>query len=259
MRRLFPLALIAGCATVDDGRPASQRIADLAADAAAAPLAVVIETVAGPVLDQADRAAKRIGETRADRRRLKDARALCLADPERFAAACELAFPEFADDSLPAPGPAAAPDLSPAEPRPARSDEPAGLRDSLRRHEGFRATPYPDRNGLLHIGYGRNLGVTVEQAEAMLERDVADAVAKARRVVGADYWYGLPEACRAVVSELAYTMTEQSLRGFWGMIAALRRGDREAAARELLDSKWAREDVSEERSRALAYLMRYGE
>lgn len=66
----------------------------------------------------------------------------------------------------------------------------AGLR-LIQKCEGFRATPYPDPAGFLTIGYGHRLqpgesipnGITQQQAEQYLAKDVSAAEAAVLRLV----------------------------------------------------------------------------
>ena len=268
---------LAGCATAPgDERTAAERLTSGVFEAMAKPVAVVVDTVAGPALDEAEDAANRIHEFRQSRRHRRDARALCLADPSLYAGACAIAFPNFStnppvEQSEAPPEPRGAPPaaVSPVT-QPRGSTPPAapperetalawnqvwnGVADSVREHEGLRLTPYPDRNGVPHIGYGHR--ITPQEAEALLARDLVVATAGARTAVGADVWSRLASSPRGVLVEMAYVMGATGLAGFDRMITALRRGDRHTAADEILDSDFA--DQVGDRAEVLALRMRYG-
>ena len=62
---------------------------------------------------------------------------------------------------------------------------------------------------------------------------------------------------RRARANMGYQLGIAELMGFKRMLAAMERGDYEAAAREMLDSKWARQD-SPGRARRLAERMRRG-
>lgn len=129
------------------------------------------------------------------------------------------------------------------------------LIESVRRHEGYRRYPYRDTVGVLTIGYGRNLeavGVLPEEAEQMLLNDLGRAVDAASRYW---WWFGLPDDAQRVVVEMIYQLGPLGFARFVRMIGALERGDYDAAADEMLESRWARQ--TPERARELAERMRH--
>ena len=128
------------------------------------------------------------------------------------------------------------------------------LAATLREAEGFSPTVYPDPNGLPHIGYGHQL--TPAEADALLAADMAEARAGAARVVGEPTWGELDEARRDVLVEMAYMLGESRFAGFQRMLAALRAGDFEAAADEILTSRLDTQVPT--RTARLAAVMREG-
>lgn len=112
----------------------------------------------------------------------------------------------------------------------------------LRRHEGFRGKPYRDLGGNLSIGYGRNLddlGISRDEALLLLENDVE----RATREVRAAFPWSLtiePQRFEALVN-MNFNLGLTRLRTFKKFLAALEAGDYETAAREMLDSRWARQ------------------
>ena len=131
---------------------------------------------------------------------------------------------------------------------------PGDLAATLREAEGFSPTIYPDPNGIPHIGYGHQL--TPAEAEALLAADMATARAAAARVVGEPAWGDLDEARRDVLVEMAFMAGEEGLAGFRRMLGAVRVGDIEAAADEILASRLA--EQLPDRARRLAAAMREG-
>uniref|UniRef100_A0A7V2F643 Lysozyme n=1 Tax=Rhodothermus marinus TaxID=29549 RepID=A0A7V2F643_RHOMR len=132
------------------------------------------------------------------------------------------------------------------------------LRRMLIVHEGLRLKPYRDAVGKLTIGYGRNLedvGISLEEAELMLEHDLDRAIQAAKEVVpGFDV---LDEVRQAVLVNMAFNIGRAGLASFKRMRAALALGDFERAASEMLDSLWARQVGR--RAQELAEMMRTGQ
>lgn len=154
--------------------------------------------------------------------------------------------------------------------------EIAQLVASLKRHEGYRANPYLCPAGKLTIGYGRNLedapltgaewrelwnrgDIAVSLSREGAERLLRSALARLERQCEThfDFWHALNDARQNVLVEMAFQLGFDGLRGFRRMLAALRRHDYAGAAREGLDSKWARED-SPARARRLMRQMEMG-
>jgi len=128
----------------------------------------------------------------------------------------------------------------------------------VKRHEGLRLKPYKDTVGKLTIGYGRNLedvGITLEEAELMLEHDLDRALKDAREVIAG--FDELDEVRQAVLVDMAFNLGRAGLAGFRNMRAALALGDFERAASEMLDSLWARQVGR--RAQELADMMRSGQ
>lgn len=132
----------------------------------------------------------------------------------------------------------------------------AGALDDLRVDEGLRLTPYRDTRGVLTIGYGINLdqGITRVEAEMLLEGRVADRIGAL--TVTLPWFPTLAPARQRVLINMAYQLGVGGLLGFRHMLEALRRGDYELAADEMLDSDWARQTPA--RAQRLAQEMRAG-
>lgn len=134
------------------------------------------------------------------------------------------------------------------------------LLEQLKRHEGYRQHPYLDTKGVLTIGIGRNLehrGILSQEAKVLLTNDVNDfdqMLSHRFPVVN-----NLNPARRNVLVNMAFNMGMKGIASFEKMWAAIGVGDFEQAAEQMLDSKWAREDVAVSRSSELAEQMRTGE
>lgn len=85
--------------------------------------------------------------------------------------------------------------------------------------EGLRLKVYTCTAGKLTIGYGRNLEDTgITEAEA-----------------------SIPEQRLYVLTDMIFNIGYTRVLGFKKMLAAIKRDDYKAAAKEMLDSNWARQ------------------
>lgn len=112
----------------------------------------------------------------------------------------------------------------------------------LIRDEGLALKPYRDTVGKLTVGVGQDLddvGLTREEAMHLLENDIRNV--ERDLDFHAPWWRGLPEPCRRALMNMCFNLGWPRLSQFQRMLAALRAGDFETAAREALDSKWARQ------------------
>lgn len=142
---------------------------------------------------------------------------------------------------------------------------------SVQRHEGFRATVYDDATGepivpgsivIGHptIGYGWALDVTpMSRAQAFKHLTETLDERKFDVLMKLPWLAELDDVRRNVVVELAYNLGLGGLLAFTRMLDALKRRRWVLAGEELLDSKWAREDVSTERSTRLHRMLVSGE
>ncbi|MFQ5540210.1 MAG: glycoside hydrolase family protein [Candidatus Binatia bacterium] len=131
------------------------------------------------------------------------------------------------------------------------------LHDMLIRHEGLRLKPYLDTKKKLTIGVGRNLddvGITRDEAWALLNNDIARV---RREVKRAFPWFSkLNPVRKDVVLNMVFNLGLQRFRVFRKAIAAIKAKDWDEAARQMLDSRWARQVGR--RARELAAMMRRG-
>ena len=112
----------------------------------------------------------------------------------------------------------------------------------LKQDEGYSARLYHCTAGKPTIGYGRNLediGINREEAEGMLENDVKAVLCDLGRALP---WYGyLPEPIARALANMCFNMGLPRLLTFKKMLSALKDGDYEQAAREALNSRWAKQ------------------
>ena len=109
-------------------------------------------------------------------------------------------------------------------------------------NEGLRLKPYYDTVGKLTIGVGRNLtdnGITEDEAMYMLENDIKRAVQDLQRIFinFNDY----DEHVKAVLIDMMFNLGFNRFMTFKKFIKAIKEGDLETAAKEMIVSKWARQ------------------
>lgn len=126
------------------------------------------------------------------------------------------------------------------------------------REEGFRSHPYRCSEGYLTVGYGTNLdaGLSREEAALLLRHRLDRAAAEVARALP---WSGdLDDIRRSVLVAMTYQLKGgiAGLLRFKGTLAAVQRGDWDAAARGMLSSLWARQTPA--RARRTADVMRTG-
>jgi lysozyme len=131
------------------------------------------------------------------------------------------------------------------------------LKQRIRDHEGFRLEPYRDSEGILTVGYGRNLEsvpFTRAEVELMFETDFRRAEQGAENFQFCEH---LNAARRGAVIEMIFQMGATGVGKFIKFRSACMRHDWETAAIEMLDSKWAKQ--TPKRARELAGIFERGE
>lgn len=131
---------------------------------------------------------------------------------------------------------------------------------SVKEHEGLRLSPYHCTADKLTIGYGRRLdrpggGITKGEAEDMLRHDLQDALMHAEGLF--PNLSALSANRQRVIVEMIHQLGPTGVRGFSKFRKAISRGDWDAAADEMLDSKWHRKDTPA-RAKKLAARFRQG-
>ncbi len=131
------------------------------------------------------------------------------------------------------------------------------LEKLLIRHEGLKNTVYRCPAGRLTVGVGRNLednGITDEEALILLRNDIRRCELALDAALG--YWRMLSPPRQRVLISMCFQLGLKGLLGFKRMLAALEDGEYAQAARELLDSKMARQIPL--RAKELARLLELG-
>lgn len=131
------------------------------------------------------------------------------------------------------------------------------VKERLRKEEGLRLKPYRCSAKKLTIGYGRNIednGISIGEAEYLLENDVKSVIQQLN--VKIPWINSLTENRQVVLVDMAFNLGIGGLLLFKNTLAMIQRGDYEAAAKAMLQSKWATQVGN--RAEALSELMRLG-
>ena len=134
---------------------------------------------------------------------------------------------------------------------------PTNIFDQLRRDEGVRLKLYTDTVGKLTIGVGRNLsdvGISYEEATTLLQNDVVKA--QEELVANLPLYTALDPIRQAALVNMVFNLGIHGFLTFTTAIGYMQAGNWDAAATELLNSKWARQVG--ERATRLAEQIRTG-
>jgi lysozyme len=130
-------------------------------------------------------------------------------------------------------------------------------RSQLMVDEGVKRFPYRDTVGKLTVGCGRNLddvGLSDDEINYLLNNDLFRAEKTARALfAGFDR---LSDARKAVLVNMAFNLGQTRLAGFHRLREAVKEQDWEQAAKEMIDSRWAKQ--TGQRAVRLANQMREG-
>lgn len=138
---------------------------------------------------------------------------------------------------------------------------PASLEEMLRLDESEVLHAYPDHLGLWTIGVGRLIdrrrggGISTVESAMLLGNDLARIDAGLDRLV--PWWRELDVPRRAVLQGMAFQMGLDGLAGFALTLIKVRQRDFDAAAAEMLRSRWAQQ--TPERAHRMSEQMRTGE
>lgn len=102
--------------------------------------------------------------------------------------------------------------------------------------------PYSDTEGHLTVGYGHLIenGISEAVADKLLREDILLAEADAQSLLGKSYRL-LNRPRQAVLVNMAFNLGLPRLKQFKHMIQEIELGEYASAAREMLDSKWAKQ------------------
>jgi len=111
----------------------------------------------------------------------------------------------------------------------------------LERDEGVRLKPYLDSVDRMTIGVGRNLddkGITREEARYLLQNDIDECLVD---LVPLPWFQHLSDIRQRVICSMRFNLGLAGLLQFKRMLGHLEHGRYTSAAREMLDSTWARQ------------------
>lgn len=116
------------------------------------------------------------------------------------------------------------------------------LFDDLVRDEGLKLEIYKCTAGKITIGVGRNIedrGITTSEARLLLANDV-DIISD-ELTNNFPWWVSMPEPAQRALANMAFNLGVPRLSQFKNMLSALEKGDYNVAAKEALDSNWAKQ------------------
>lgn len=115
------------------------------------------------------------------------------------------------------------------------------LEQLIAEDEGLRLMPYKCSAGVLTVGYGTTFPLSEVEAHLLMRNRLQLVLDQCERRF--PWWPKLSPARQQVIASMGYQLGIAGLMGFRRMLAALERGDYDGAAREMLDSKWAKRDT----------------
>jgi lysozyme len=133
------------------------------------------------------------------------------------------------------------------------------LKESIKKHEGYRDTPYRDHLGFWTVGYGhlihhqsnpghQTIGALLdylsnkEGHEQLLDRDIERSINGASTyLMSAKAWQELSDTRKEVLIEMAFQLGTGGLHKFRKLREAIIVKDWERAKKEMLDSTWAKQ------------------
>lgn len=113
------------------------------------------------------------------------------------------------------------------------------IKNWIKKCESCVLTPYFDTEGIMTIGWGRNLrdnGIRQDEADLMFDNDF-DYCEK--MLSHYDWYIYQPDSVQAALINMCFNLGITRLKGFKRMIAALENKNYALAAKEALNSKWA--------------------
>jgi lysozyme len=115
---------------------------------------------------------------------------------------------------------------------------------SIMKHEGFESKPYPDpMHGWDVPTFGHGLTyLTKEESEHIVKGRILELYNSLDKSL--HFFKNQPIEVRQVLVEMSYQMGVHGVLNFQNMLAAINEGDYQKAAKEGLDSKWAKQTPS---------------
>jgi lysozyme len=128
------------------------------------------------------------------------------------------------------------------------------LKERIKAHEGRRFIPYKDTEGILTVGYGRNLeavSFSQDEIDLMFENDFRRALDGAE---GFFCYSQLNDVRRGVLIEMVFQMGVNGVCKFKKFLDAATEEDWQKAHDEMLDSKWFRQTPARAKELAEIFL-----
>ena len=122
------------------------------------------------------------------------------------------------------------------------------LMKSVKAHEGFRNSVYKDTLGKRTVGYGHlcvedhwedNREYTVPELERVLEADLNNAIQGAEELCSD--CPDIRDQAKEIIVEMVFQLGKTGVSKFRNMWKALKVPDYPTAAKEMLDSRWAKQ------------------
>lgn len=134
------------------------------------------------------------------------------------------------------------------------------VKSRVKRHEGCRLEAYRCSEGHWTIGYGHRLDkdadgmfIPYDVAEELFDEDIGVAFEDAQTLLPEKVWNELPLTAQGILVEMCFQLGRRGTGNFVKMLEALKYGEYQVAADEMMDSKWAKQTPN--RARTLAILM----
>ena len=130
--------------------------------------------------------------------------------------------------------------------------------DLIRKHEGYEPRVYKDHLGFETIGIGfkvSELDLTEKECESILKRKLLDIELKLLQKF--DWYKNSSSEVKTVVLNMCYQMGVTGFSKFKKTISYLSLGYTKEAGKEMLDSKWAKEQTPT-RAKELSNLLTNG-
>lgn len=132
----------------------------------------------------------------------------------------------------------------------------------LKLDEGLRLTTYKDSVGVKTIGYGHTGSeaqdgrtISLQEAEDLFETDFEEAISDAHNAV--PFFNALDGPRKGALVNMAFQLGATKLSGFHGTLAAMDEQDWNGAAKNVMNSLYARQ--ARARATRIAYRIRTGE
>ena len=129
------------------------------------------------------------------------------------------------------------------------------LLEQIKKHEGYRARVYRCSEGFDTIGYGfaiKDLELDEDLAEEILLRKVEKLISRVRKRF--DWLDSVPPEVQGVLVEMSYQMGLSGVCKFKKALHAMQMCQWELGAKELLDSRWAKQTPN--RAKELSEIIR---